>query len=293
MEIIIIAIIVFFIFKLIESSPFESKNNQTYSQGYDTKANKPNSNYDSYKSKEFKSVTDEKSHTSSVKPYKSRISTREAQSLIKPSYKTKEKRYPNFNTKVKFTINSNKRGHKYYAYTTYYQSKYSYNAPSSIKADRSLVFAFKDGNRSSEVADIITNCIYNAFKNTPWLNSSTIFAIIPASTASNTETRFREFTKLVSSNLSLTNGYFAIQRINDREKMTELGHSISRVDGLRFNRTIISGNRVILFDDVITRGGSLNEISNELKRFGATNVIGVFLAETYDSWKHGDPDWHN
>lgn len=280
MELLFFIGLIYIIYKVVsgfnESSDIKTPDSNYHSKTYDNKAT--TSNYNRSSSDLY--TPRESAHIPKVStPSSSYVTT------------TRKKTFE-FNSSVVFKIHGNKKGKEYHSYTTYYPKRYR-NAPSSVNNDRSLIYRFKDGYNTDEAARIISNCIYNKFKNTPWLSSSTVLAIIPASTAINTETRFREFTKLVSSNLSLTNGYSAIQRINDREKMTELGHGISRVDGLRFNRTIISGNRIILFDDVVTRGGSLNEISNELKRLGATNVIGVFLAETYDSWKHGDPDWHN
>jgi len=38
---------------------------------------------------------------------------------------------------------------------------------------------------------------------------------------------------------------------------------------------------VILFDDVITTGASLDQFAERLMTTGATNVVGLFLAATY------------
>jgi ComF family protein len=49
------------------------------------------------------------------------------------------------------------------------------------------------------------------------------------------------------------------------------------------DKTLVVGKRVVLVDDIITTGATMEEASRTLKAAGATLVLGLALTQPYDS----------
>lgn len=196
------------------------------------------------------------------------------------------------NKDISFLNHGFKKECEYYSLYDYYpKNKYS-NAPSEVVNHRNMMYEFKEGKSSIKVANLISSVLYNKLHGTKWIENDCVLMIIPASSNINSELRFKEFCEKVTNNLCITNGYEDIKRAVDRKKMHDLGHNISRVRGLDFNIAQIKDKNIILFDDLTTQGKSLSEIKEKLIKLGALDVLGVFLAESYDSFKKGYPDWY-
>ena len=61
---------------------------------------------------------------------------------------------------------------------------------------------------------------------------------------------------------------------------TKCGKSITTVNTISFDKEFFNGKRVVLFDDVITRGFSYARFACELEYFGAEILGGYFLGRT-------------
>ena len=105
-----------------------------------------------------------------------------------------------------------------------------------------------------------------------------IFCVIPASTLEKNERRYRKFCEAVAAATGVENGMDVIRILYDRDNSRE-AKTNDVIHNLNFGDECI-GRRVILFDDVFTRGTSFKQCSDRLIETGADEVIGLFLGKT-------------
>ena len=180
----------------------------------------------------------------------------------------------------------------YYYMNDYFPKNKYDSVPNEVVEFRKFIYNFKDGRlNNKESSRKVSLFIKEKLENTRWLSQETVFIPIPASTKDKTRIRLQEFSKLISMELGVKNGYNQIERFEDRERMRFLGHGINRLTGLKFHDDGLLNRKVILFDDVYTSGASFNELKNELLKIGVKKVTGIFLAKTYDSYAQGEPEW--
>ena len=121
-----------------------------------------------------------------------------------------------------------------------------------------------------------------AFARTPELTSRRAdftLMIIPASTNETHELRFRNFSVEFTGLLRIANGYDAITVTRDREEYKGQ-HYKNKTDNLHFDEAAIRGRHILLFDDLLTTGAGLSQVSRKLLACGALSVTGLFLAKT-------------
>ncbi|MCC9138931.1 phosphoribosyltransferase [Pontibacter silvestris] len=191
-----------------------------------------------------------------------------------------------------FKNRNTKRGFAYYSLLDYYPKNRYREVPAEVENIRRLIYAFKDGYNSSEIALLVASALYGEFSSEyqDWSEANTVFSIIPASTESRNKCRFLSFCSLVSEYLGVKNGYSAIEVNFDKEALKGVV-GVDKTENLLYNAPVFAGKNVILFDDVKTSGGSFVQNANKLIELGANNVTGVFLGETYDSYSRGEPYW--
>lgn len=164
-------------------------------------------------------------------------------------------------------------------------ARYTY-IPTSVKADgrawgiRKKVWRFKDGDQAT-AADVAQWVVNTLDEKMPDLENCT-FVCIPASTEQKTQARYEQFAKDVCKATGMTNAYKHIKVEGERLALHEhkVCKTISRVQVLKFNRNFFNGRKVIIFDDVITRGASFATMASYLEEMGAQVVDGIFLAAT-------------
>jgi ATP-dependent DNA helicase RecQ len=195
----------------------------------------------------------------------------------------------NVETLSKFKYKSNISVYKIYSYAIYYPKRFT-TAPPSIENERQLLYDFKEG-KPTKMCSIISECLISEFANTKWLNKETLICFIPASTKNASILRLKNFSECVVTETNISNGYDVICRIKDREKLNKIGRNYDRNIGLIYDKKRVIGKNIILFDDVITKGCSFLSVANELIKLGASDVIGVFIAQTYHKVKFGKPSW--
>lgn len=156
-----------------------------------------------------------------------------------------------------------------------------YDATLKQQQDRDLCFNFKDGILSPTVKDAFlkkVNEITNGEK-TGWT-----ICFIPASTSDKTK---RRFSKLAAAFKEV--GYSVKENAVFNEYDTEAGHingkSSNPIASFGFDKNAVMGQKVILIDDIITRGQTFNMTADKLEALGASSVTGLFLAKTIN------PDW--
>ncbi len=176
----------------------------------------------------------------------------------------------------------NKNGFDYNFLWDYLPSRYE--ATEEQASVRRLVFNFKDGKYLPVLQTLLSGLRENL--PTTWLNNSnTLVCCIPASTHVKNANRFEYFCARLAQDLGVINGYDAIGVLQDHDA-GHLGTKPANVlPYLSFNSNKIRDKRILLVDDVITRGKSFYQVADHLQSLGASSVRGVFVAKTIN------PDW--
>ena len=110
------------------------------------------------------------------------------------------------------------------------------------------------------------------------------FVCIPASTNSVNDARYRSFSEDVCNALGMRNGFPHVH-ITKEKIASHLGGSDSAEYSL--DSSFFDGAKVVLFDDIVTRGGSMRQFRSLLENCGATIVCGLSIGRTYSDY-YGD-----
>ena len=151
-----------------------------------------------------------------------------------------------------------------------------YQANAQQLADRQTCYNFKDGNINDEVKSGFLNKIQEITngEKTGWA-----ICFIPASTKSKTQTRYKKLAEAIQAS-----GYKvaidAIYNEHDHEAGHLTGKTGNPIEGFGFNSSDIAGKKIIVIDDIITRGKTFQMVAEKLMAMGATTVTGLFLAKT-------------
>lgn len=156
---------------------------------------------------------------------------------------------------------------------------------------RMFVWDFKIGKNSLKVAKQVTEVLNHFFlKDTL---SSLTFVCIPASTKRKYHLRFEKFSYQVARDCGMNDGYDHIWVDYDRDAKHQGGEE--DFDNLRFDKKWFKGKKILLFDDVITQGNSIKNMTDELEGMGATVIGAVTLGRTVHNDRGEDPydkmDW--
>ena len=164
-------------------------------------------------------------------------------------------------------------------------ARYTY-IPTTMNADgsawgiRKKVWKFKDGDidTTNEVAKWVATTLD---ENISLLDNCT-FVCIPASDATRNEMRYNQFSKDVCRATGMANGYSHIKVEGERLAIHEhkVCKSVSMVHTIKFDAKFFNGRKVIIFDDIITKGASLNTFVDYLETLGAEVIGAVFLAKS-------------
>ena len=172
-------------------------------------------------------------------------------------------------------------GFPLYFFYWYYPKRFDSISEDSHRA-RSLVYSFKDGISHGRVAEMVQTKLRSTFSESD-LHSFT-FVCIPASTTSVNEARYRSFSEDVCNALGMRNG-FPYVHITREKTPSRLGGTDSAE--YSFDSSFFDGARIILFDDIVTRGGSMRQFRSYLENCGATIVCGLSIGRTYSDY-YGD-----
>ena len=151
-----------------------------------------------------------------------------------------------------------------------------YQANAQQLADRQTCYNFKDGYLNDEVKSGFLNKIQEITngEKTGW-----DICFIPASTKSKTQTRYKKLAEAIQAS-----GYMvaidAIYNEHDHEAGHLTGKTGNPIEGFGFNTSGIAGKKIIVIDDIITRGKTFQMVAEKLMAMGATTVTGLFLAKT-------------
>lgn len=196
--------------------------------------------------------------------------------------------------KGKVLLRSNYKFNIRYFFLFDYLSNYTLNTIHNdiytYKEIRTLIFNFKKGIFHQNLSKILVYSILSEDFNI-YNNKEYCICVIPASNIKNNTNRYCELLEILSNKLKIINGFNFIKRQHNIKSSLSNGvkTTINVLDGIVFSDELI-GKNVILLDDVITKGNSLNNFNNKLIQFGAKNVFPLFIAKTYYSSNNAKDD---
>ena len=169
-----------------------------------------------------------------------------------------------------------------YRYLMEYLPK-RYSATMKQEDDREVIYDFKNGYCSLSLMNTIVECIKEIKNETGGNNWSICF--IPASTKSKTQARYKKLAEAIQA-AGYKVAINAIYNEHDHEAGHLTGKTGNPIEGFGFNASDIAGKKLIVIDDIITRGRTFQMVAEKLETMGAASVTGLFLAKTFN------PDYH-
>lgn len=109
---------------------------------------------------------------------------------------------------------------------------------------------------------------------------------IPASTQKKNEARYKVFSEELCQRTGIENGYGFTQVLRDRTAQHEGGNR-NNVN-YSFDDSFFNGKRVILFDDIITKGDSMHAAKSKLEAIGAIVICGLAIGKTRHEHRESD-----
>jgi len=143
--------------------------------------------------------------------------------------------------------------------------------------DRSAVYAFKEGNCPTYAKEKLVEEIKKVIGSDP---SAWVVCFIPASTRSKHIQRYYNLSCYLRTRLSCPVYIDGINVAYDRESGHLSGKTGDPTDNMEFNSSKFRGKKVVLIDDVRTRGVTFDRTADKMVTLGASTVFGVFLAQT-------------
>lgn len=161
----------------------------------------------------------------------------------------------------------------YYFFYYYVPTRYS-DLSSESEDIRKELWNFKDGCYHDQFVDLMATKLRNTFGNTDFLT----LVCIPASTVYSNRTRYEQFSHDLCSKLNMKNGFKHISIVKEKEP----SHLGGRDEAIyEFDRTFFSGKKIVLFDDVVTRGSSMRSFIESLEDAGAEVVCCMSIGKTF------------
>lgn len=168
----------------------------------------------------------------------------------------------------------------YYFFYYYVPTRYGNVSYESINV-RTLIWNFKDGRNQNEIVKILEKKLKNDFRDL----SSFVFVCIPASKRMTNDIRYKNFSRSLCEKLNMNNAFDHISIVKEKEPK-HLGGSSSAT--YEFDKDFFRGKHAILFDDVVTRGSSMQSFISYLEESGAKTACCISIGKTY--WEKTMPD---
>ncbi|MCK0527346.1 phosphoribosyltransferase [Anaerobiospirillum sp. NML120449] len=161
----------------------------------------------------------------------------------------------------------------YYFFYYYVPVRVAYPSDESIKV-REAVWSFKDGIQQDKFIDILEKKIGCSFERPDLLT----LVCIPASTSHTNTKRFESFSNKLCGRLGMINGFQHVSILTEKTPSHRGGNEVSTYE---FDSSFFQGKKVVLFDDVVTRGTSMSRFINYMNSLGAEVVCCISLCLTF------------
>ena len=184
------------------------------------------------------------------------------------------------------------KGIPYYFFYHYYPTRFT-DISNASRNVRGLIYDFKDGKRHGNVVNILSQKLRSTFNKEDFKHLC--FVCIPASTKSKNDARYESFSNDLCYELGMMNGFKHIRVIEDKISVREGGSFVSS-NLYDIDTDFFRDKNVILFDDVVTRGRSMQVFKELLENNGATVICALSIGRTYSDYygDHREPHpWTN
>jgi hypothetical protein len=284
MELIILIAVVLFFMWINSGSSSSSSSRSSYNSNRQSATYRPPVNPNIKRETIIKTPTPTSSIPSSIT--KSKVST----SMLNPHpLSVKVKKQVEVQTKsiftplsgIDFQVFNSSGQYKWYAIYNYYPVK-RFNADQLSSNDleaRRHVYEFKDGRNPEHYSRVFASAIINKFGSNYLSNK--ILVIVPASSKSKTEIRFKEFCNRLCSYTGAFNGYDMLAN-NDVVRVAAHagGNRNTNLEKYLIISDSFAGKHIIVIDDVRTSGSSSNKIYEILISRNVASVTFFYLAKT-------------
>lgn len=188
---------------------------------------------------------------------------------------------------------------KYFSMYYYYPTNCEFSVTDSEWDTRRLIWDFKaNPNRPTPIDQILFShrraadkvisdmifCLESFFDEDSLKNITLV--CVPASKQEVTDRRFNYFSQTICKELNMINGSFNVKIESDYEPI-HLGSRIQPKYLVRKN--FFRGRNILLFDDVITSGRSMENLKRQLEHFGATVIAGFSIGKTAHERREFNP----
>lgn len=153
---------------------------------------------------------------------------------------------------------------------------YGYNPTEEDWMDRHEVWHFKDGNCSPRILRGLSEGVRQLS------SKDCVVCFVPASTKVKTETRYANVASRIQSMTGIPCSYTAISKETDGASGYISGKQADPASDFCFNVSFFQGKKVILIDDVVTRGNTLKGTASRLLEKGAREVVALTVARTFN-----------
>lgn len=160
-----------------------------------------------------------------------------------------------------------------------YLSTKNRNATQEEWKIRRLIWDFKDGKAFANVAHLVANKLIQLYgKET----NNIIFACVPASSAEKNEKRYKHFSSMVCELCGMYNAYDHIKVKGEKsaEHDNVSKSEIHNKQEIEFDQDFFKGRKVIVFDDILTKGFAYAIFANKIEKMGAEVLGGLFIGKT-------------
>ena len=154
------------------------------------------------------------------------------------------------------------------------ERNYGYCASEKEWMDRHEVWHFKNGDCSPRILQGLAEGI-RELKTT-----DCVVCFIPASTSIKTATRYGDVSKRLQEMTGVPCSHTALLKKKDSEAGHISGKKADPAEDFSFDSSFFSGKTVILIDDVVTRGRTLEGTASRLLARGANDVVALVVART-------------
>ena len=161
----------------------------------------------------------------------------------------------------------------YYFFYYYVPTRYS-DLSSESDYIRREVWLFKKGYHQDQFVEKLATKLSYTFGNADFLT----LVCIPASTVNSNKNRYEQFSHDLCSKLHMTNGFEHISIVKEKTP-SHLGGTDEAVYEL--DRSFFAGKKVVLFDDVVTQGSSMQSFIDYLDEVGAKVVCCMSICRTF------------
>lgn len=166
------------------------------------------------------------------------------------------------------------KNYKTYAIYDYVPKRFTVS--DNEKKVRNFIYRFKDGEADAieRAAETVARMI-GARRNC-------VFVCIPASNEDTTNKRYKYFAYLVCKKTGMMNGMPHVNVTGEKKSLhqSNKGDEVNRDYRIEMDDYFFDGKKVIVFDDIITRGFSFGRFAKNVERSGASVIGGLFLAKT-------------